>query len=281
MVGDQDKINFERIKEAIEYIIVHSKTQPNLDEVAQHINLSPYHFQRIFTQWAGVSPKRFLQYISIEHAKSILRKPQTTLFDVADEVGLSGTGRLHDLFVSIEGMTPGEYKNGGECLFINYTFFDSLFGHVLVASTHKGICYLGFADDEETVLSELRSLFPHATYSKATDHFQQHAMLYLADKLSDSRNIKLHVKATDFQLKVWQALLKIPMGKLSSYGGIAQAIDNPRSGQAVGTAVGHNPVSILIPCHRVIRASGILGEYHWGAARKAAIIGWENALIYE
>lgn len=251
--------------------------QPDLDEIAAHVNLSPYHFQRLFTDWAGVSPKKFLQYVTVEYAKQVLKEKQTTLLDTAHESGLSGTGRLHDMFVKIEGMTPGEYKNGGENLCINYSYQLSDFGDILVASTCKGICYIGFADDKQKALSELQDRFPGASFHQSTDLFQQNALRIFNQDWNKKDQIKLHLKGTDFQLKVWEALLKIPAGKLCTYGNIAEKIGKPDASRAVGTAIGKNPVAFLIPCHRIIQNSGIIGGYMWGTTRKAAIIGWEAA----
>src|SRR5499427_5105525 len=172
-MSESEKINFQRIEEAIDFISKNFKSQPGLDEVAKKIHLSPYHFQRLFTDWAGVSPKKFLQFISIEHAKNILKQKQSSLFDAAFETGLSGTSRLHDLFINIEGMTPGEYKNGGENLSINYSFAESPFGNILVASTSKGICHMAFADDEEEALDDLKKNFPSAHYKQMVDLVQQ------------------------------------------------------------------------------------------------------------
>jgi AraC family transcriptional regulator of adaptative response/methylated-DNA-[protein]-cysteine methyltransferase len=273
----QEIINYNRIAEAIDYIKHNFKTQPNLDEVAEKIHVSPFHFQRMFTDWAGVSPKKFLEYISIEHAKNILKNQQATLFDAAFETGLSGTGRLHDLFIKIEGMTPGEYKNGGENLSINYSYAESPFGNLLVASTAKGICYMAFADDEKQALSDLQKNFPNAQLRQMVDMIQQNALYIFTHDWSKQNKIKLHLKATDFQLKVWETLLKIPMGKLSTYGDIAKQINISGASRAVGTAIGNNPVAFLIPCHRVIQSTGVIGGYHWGSIRKAAMIGWEAA----
>lgn len=280
-MNTQQIIDFERIKDAIEYINTNYKSQPNLDEVAEHIHLSPYHFQRMFSDWAGVSPKQFLQYISITHAKNLLKESRTSLLDTAYEVGLSGTSRLHDLFVNIEGMTPGEYKNGGENLSINYSFAESPFGEILVASTLKGICYMAFVDNEEGAFDSLRSKYPNAKYRNYTDQIQQNAIFIFTQDWSKLDKIKLHVKGTNFQLKVWETLLNIPMGELTTYGDIAKKMNNPKASRAVGSAVGDNPVAFLIPCHRVIQSTGILGEYHWGSLRKAAMIGWEGAKSHD
>ena len=272
---EQEIINYNRIAEAIDYISTNFKTQPNLHEVAEKIHLSPYHFQRLFTDWAGVSPKKFLQYITVKHAKNIMKDKQASLFDVAYETGLSGTSRLHDLFITIEGMTPGEFKNGGENLLIHYSFAETPFGNILVASTSKGICYMAFADKQEQALEELRKHFSNAVFIQVVDMIQQNALYIFTHDWAKLNQIKLHLKGTDFQLKVWETLLKIPMGQLSTYGNIAAHIQNPKASRAVGSAIGDNPVAFLIPCHRVIQSTGTFGQYHWGSTRKKAMIGWE------
>lgn len=272
----QNELDYNRIADAIEFLRSNYKNQPSLDDVAAHVSLSPFHFQRMFKDWAGVSPKQFLQYLSVEHAKSILANKQTSLFDAAFETGLSGTGRLHDLFIKIEGMTPGEYKNGGEQLRINYSFAQTPFGTLLVASTHKGICYMAFADESEPgAFDKLQSRFPRASYQQITDQVQQNALFIFTQDWSRLHDIKLHLKGTTFQLKVWEALLSVPLGGLTTYGRLAQNLDSPNASRAVGTAVGDNPVAFLIPCHRVIRSTGEIGQYHWGSTRKNAMIGWE------
>lgn len=276
-MSEQENINYNRIAAAIDYIKTNFKEQPNLDTVAEKVHLSPFHFQRLFTEWAGTSPKKFLQYISVEHAKTLLTKNQSTLFDAAYETGLSGTSRLHDLFINIEGMTPAEYKNGGKNLFINYSFAESPFGNVIVASTAKGVCYMAFNDDESSALQDLKTKFPNASFTRKLDLRQQNALFIFQHDWSKLPAIKLHLKGTDFQLKVWETLLKIPMGQLSTYGSIAQKIEKPGASRAVGTAIGNNPVAFLIPCHRVIQATGTFGGYMWGNTRKTAIIGWEGA----
>lgn len=276
-MNTQETINYNRIATAIEYIKSNFKAQPELEEIAKKVHVSPAHFQRIFTEWAGTSPKKFLQYISIEHAKKILAETRTTLFDAAFETGLSGTGRLHDLFISIEGMTPAEYKNGGKGLMINYSFAESPFGNLIVASTTKGLCYMAFENNGETGLFHLKNRFPNARFLQKPDLIQQNALLIFQRDRSKLHQVKLHLRGTDFQLKVWEALLKIPMGKLSTYGSVAEQIGRPTASRAVGTAIGNNPVAFLIPCHRVIQSTGIFGGYMWGANRKTAIIGWEAA----
>jgi AraC family transcriptional regulator, regulatory protein of adaptative response / methylated-DNA-[protein]-cysteine methyltransferase len=276
-MNEQQISNFERVASAIQYIQLNFKAQPSLEKIAESIHLSPFHFQKLFTDWAGISPKKFLQYITIEHAKKILKENKKTLFETAFESGLSGTGRLHDLFVSIEGMTPGEYKNGGEQLFINYSFAESPFGNMLVAATPKGICHIAFSDNEKEAYSELQSRFPKASFRQMVDLVQQNALYIFTHDWNKINQIKLHLKATPFQLKVWETLLKIPTGQLTAYGDIAQQINNPNASRAVGTAIGDNPVAFLIPCHRVIQSTGVFGQYHWGSVRKTAMIGWEAA----
>jgi AraC family transcriptional regulator, regulatory protein of adaptative response / methylated-DNA-[protein]-cysteine methyltransferase len=276
-MNTQNQIHYERIAEAIDYIKQNFKQQPNLDEVASQIHLSPAHFQRLFTEWAGTSPKKFLQYISVEHAKKMLQQEQATLFDTAFETGFSSTSRLHDLFVNIEGMTPAEYKNGGRDLAINYSFANSPFGSLIIASTTKGVCYMAFEENEKIAIQNLFAKFPNALFQLQTDTFQQNALFIFQNDWTKLPEIKLNLKGTDFQLKVWESLLKIPMGKLSTYGNIAEEISNSKASRAVGTAIGSNPVAFLIPCHRVIQSSGNFGGYMWGPTRKAAIIGWESA----
>ncbi|MEO6732374.1 MAG: methylated-DNA--[protein]-cysteine S-methyltransferase [Ferruginibacter sp.] len=273
----QENINYTRIAEAIDYLKTNFKDQPDLDVVASEIHLSPFHFQRLFTEWAGVSPKKFMQFLTVKHAKQMLKERQATLLDAAFESGLSGTGRLHDLFIKIEGMTPGEYKNGGENLSINYSFAESPFGNILVASTAKGICYMAFSDNEAAALDEFKKHFPNAKYRQVVDLLQQNALYIFTHEWQGAGEIKLHLKGTQFQLKVWETLLKIPMGGLSTYGSIAAIIENPKASRAVGSAIGDNPVAFLIPCHRVIQSTGVIGQYHWGSTRKTAIIGWEAA----
>lgn len=269
--------DYERIQKAIEFIHANFKEQPDLDAVAKEVFLSPFHFQRLFKEWAGVSPKKFLQYISLQHAKKLLE--HHTVLDAAYETGLSGSGRLHDLFINIEGMTPGEYKNGGEQLLINYSFAETPFGNIIVASTSKGICHLAFADDEKKALKELQLQFPNASFKQVVDTIQQNALFIFTQDWKDLSKIKLHLKGTAFQIKVWEALLKIPMGDVSTYSSIANQIHNPNASRAVGTAIGDNPVAFLIPCHRVIRSTGEFGQYHWGSTRKTAMLGWEAAKV--
>ncbi|MBA9079791.1 methylated-DNA--[protein]-cysteine S-methyltransferase [Rufibacter quisquiliarum] len=274
---EQAQRNYHRIAEAIGHIRQNFRQQPSLEELAEKVHMSPFHFQRMFTEWAGVSPKKFLQYVSLAHAKQVLKAKEATLFDAVTETGLSGTSRLHDLFVKIEGMTPGEFKNGGEHLRINYSFAQSPFGQILVASTPKGVCYMAFAEEEPVAFAALQQQFPRAQFSAAADVLQQNALQIFTHDWRQLPQVKLHLKGTEFQLKVWEALLKIPMGNLCTYGSIAQQINHAKASRAVGTAIGSNPVAFLIPCHRVIQSSGVFGGYMWGPDRKTAIIGWEAA----
>lgn len=275
----QESINYDRIAQAIQYITDNFKSQPDLDQVAERVHMSPFHFQRMFRDWAGVTPKKFLQYISVNYAKSIIKDPHASLVDTALETGLSGTSRLHDLFIHIEGMTPGEYKNGGANLTIHYSYADTTFGRMLVASTEKGICNMTFADDETAALTELQKQFPNATYHQKSDQHQHHALYIFTQDWNRLQEIQLHLKGTPFQLKVWETLLRIPLGEVSSYGRIAAAMSMPGASRAVGSAIGDNPVAFVIPCHRVIQSTGNIGQYHWGSTRKTAMIGWEAAAV--
>src|SRR5438270_5427390 len=220
-MNDQKQYNFDRIAEAIHYLTENFKEQPSLNDVAQELHLSPFHFQRLFTEWAGVSPKKFLQYLTIDYAKALLKSDKVSLFDASIETGLSGSGRLHDLFINIEGMTPGEYKNGGENLRINYSFAETPFGDVLIASTEKGICHMSFAYDRTMAFLELQKLLPNAVFIQKVDLLQQNALYIFRHDLVKPETIKLHLKGTPFQLKVWEALLKIPSGSLRTYKMIA------------------------------------------------------------
>lgn len=274
----QREIDSERIASAIEFLIGNYTRRPTLGDVADHVHLSPFHFQRMFHEWVGVTPKQFARYLSVEHAKKMLAETHATLFDAANEVGLSTTSRLHDLFIDIEGMTPGEYKNGGASLTINYSFADTPFGEVIIGSTEKGICHMTFADEgEQGAFERMKRSFPNAAYRRLTDRNQQCALSIFTQDWTRPDRIKLHLKGTDFQLKVWNTLLQIPSGGLTTYSDLALKAGHERAQRAVGTALGNNPVVVLIPCHRVIQSSGIIGNYRYGPTRKNAIIGWEAA----
>ncbi|KGE13841.1 methylated-DNA--[protein]-cysteine S-methyltransferase [Sphingobacterium deserti] len=279
MEKQQDILNFNRIAEAIAFVQANYKSQPSLSAIANHVHVSPEHFQRIFQEWAGVSPKKFLQYTSIQHAKRLLIQEQSNLFETAYHTGLSSTSRLHDLFVKIEGMTPAEYQLGGKQLLIHYASYPSLFGNVLIASTPKGVCYVAFESSDEDVRQSLFNLYPLATFVAEASVIHGGVLAFFNRDWSDLKEVKLHLRGTPFQLNVWEALLKIPAGQLLSYQQIAKNIGRGTASRAVGTAIGSNPVAYLIPCHRVIQTSGLLGGYRWGLVRKRALIAWESARI--
>lgn len=276
---NQTQIDYQRVEKAIAFIKANFKDQPSLNDIAAAAHTSPFHFQRLFKDWAGVSPKKFTQYLSLKYAKRLLSECDLSLLDVAHETGLSGSGRLHDLFVNIECMSPGEFKSGGSNLKINYSFATSPFGNILVASTQTGVCHIAFEHDESQGLARLMARFPRATFHASSDRHQQAALHIFQQDWQQLDDIKLHLAGTPFQLKVWESLLRIPFGGLVTYGNIAQRIGHPSASRAVGTAIGSNPIAYLIPCHRVIASSGALGGYMWGETRKSAIIGWEAAQV--
>lgn len=279
-MSNLDQLNYQRIEKAIQFISYNFKTQPNLAQTAQHIGVSPHYFQRLFKEWAGVSPKKFIQYLSLNYAKDLLLKQQSVL-DTALQTGLSSAGRLHDLFVTIEAMTPGEFKNGGDNLCIRYSFNSSPFGSILVASTTKGVCYLAFSENQAQSIAHLKERYPKAKIEEGIDEFQQHALSIFRLDWSNPKKIQLHLFATPFQIKVWECLLNTPYGRLTTYGELAKKTGNPKAYRAVGTAVGRNPVAFIIPCHRVIQSSGEIGGFMWGPERKSAMIGWEAAHLDE
>ena len=275
---NQSQIDYKRVERAIDYIARNYKDKPSLEDIAAEIHVSPFHFQRLFSKWAGVSPKKFIQFLSLDYAKNSLRVPGTSVLDAAYDAGFSGAGRLHDLFMSIEGMTPGAFKQQGAGLRINYNFADSPFGTVIIASTSNGICHMAFEDDQDAGFERLNRIFPQAQFYPIADKIQQDALgLFGTDRSQLDGKIKLHLAGTPFQIKVWEALLKIPMGALASYGDVATMIGQPGASRAVGNAIGHNPVAFLIPCHREIRQNGAIGGYMWGTKRKQAMIAWEGA----
>lgn len=271
--------DYGRIEAAIHYLDQNFQAQPSLAEVAAHVGLSEYHFQRLFSRWAGTSPKRFLQFLTIQHAKQLLADSQSIL-DATFEAGLSSPSRLHDLFVTHEAITPGEFKQKGAGLTIQYGFHDSPFGECLIALTERGICGLQFVanGDRAAALAELKASWPQAQFvadEGATRPFIN-PIFNLTD-VAERPSLPLYLKGTNFQIQVWQALLKIPAGTAVAYGTVAQMIGNPKASRAVGSATGSNPIGFLIPCHRVIRQAGGLGDYRWGSRRKKAILGWESA----
>jgi AraC family transcriptional regulator, regulatory protein of adaptative response / methylated-DNA-[protein]-cysteine methyltransferase len=270
--------DYERVRRAIAYLDAHYREQPSLDAIAAEVGLSPYHFQRLFQRWAGVSPKRFVQALTAAHAKRLLRRSETVLGS-AFEVGLSGAGRLHDLLVTLESVTPGEVRGGGAGLVIRYGVHASPFGPYLLATTERGVCALSFLD-EGGAAGALRALatdWPGAVLAEdpaATAPFA--ARLFRRDAPAGAP-LRLHVRGTAFQVRVWEALLRIPSGHLVSYEDVASAASAPGATRAVGTAIGRNPVAVLIPCHRVIRKTGAFGGYRWDLVRKRALHAWEAA----
>jgi AraC family transcriptional regulator of adaptative response/methylated-DNA-[protein]-cysteine methyltransferase len=270
---------YRTIAKAINYITEHQREQPDLEKIARAAGVSPFHLQRLFAAWAGVSPKKFLQYISLERAKEVLESSAGSVTKASYRTGLSGTGRLHDLFVTIEGMTPGEYKNGGAGLIIFYSFHEGIFGSYLVAATQKGICRIIFYDGKKAeACQDLQASWPRARLVKKVVPLHESVVNFFnRPKRVSSARVQLHLKGTPFQLKIWEALLRIPEGKLVSYSAIARVVGKPSAQRAVGTAVGDNPVAYLIPCHRVIKNNGEIGKYHWGAPRKASMIAFEAA----
>ncbi|MGE5250619.1 MAG: methylated-DNA--[protein]-cysteine S-methyltransferase [Bacteroidota bacterium] len=267
--------DYRRIEQAILYLQDNYKDQPSLAEVASSVGLSEYHFQRLFTRWAGVSPKRFLQFVTRENARQLLDDSEN-LLDTALEVGLSSLGRLHDLFVTTEAVSPGEYKSRGAGLTIRYGLHPTPFGQCLLGVTERGICHLGFVQGSEgNAIDALVSDWPQA---KMIEDFGQTAPLIqpIFDLARRSQEpVSLHLRGTNFQLKVWEALLRIPPGGVSTYEGVAVGIGRRSASRAVGSAVARNPVAVLIPCHRVIRKIGDFGNYRYGPARKKALLAWE------
>jgi len=269
--------DYQRIEQAIRFLGDNLHRQPELKEVAENVGLSEFHFQRLFTRWAGISPKRFLQYLTKENAKQLLK--QSSVLNTTYSVGLSSPGRLHDLFVGTEAVTPGEYKSLGSGLIIRYGFHATPFGEALIGVTARGICHLSFVQEGRgAALILLKSDWKNATLLEEPSATE--ALLEPVFSLGQRSNpISLFVSGTNFQLKVWEALLSIPQGALTTYEQIAAQIGHPQAIRAVGTAVGHNPIAYLIPCHRVIRKMGEFGNYRYGSARKKAILGWEAAKI--
>lgn len=275
---EQSADDYRRIEQTILYLENHYKDQPALEEVAAYIGLSEYHFQRLFTRWAGVSPKRFLQFLTKEGAKELLDRSEN-LLETTHRVGLSSLGRLHDLFITAEAVTPGEYKSRGAGVTIRYGIHPTPFGKALIATTERGICHLSFVQTSEgDAIDQLVLDWKQA--SMIEDH---KSTVPLIEPIFDLRYnhrgkpLNVHLRGTNFQLKVWEALLQIPAGEVTTYAGIASRIGNPSATRAVGTAVGHNPIAVLIPCHRVIRKIGEFGNYRYGALRKKALLAREFA----
>ena len=271
--------DYTRIERAIVFLDENFRDQPRLEEIAATVHLSPFHFQRLFTRWAGISPKRFLQTLTLNHAKATLAESRSVL-DAAFDAGLSGPSRLHDLFVTHESVTPGEFKRQGQGLHIDYGFHATPFGECLLAVTGRGICALGFVEreGETAVLERLAAGWPRAELREAPRCTGKIARLLFGTESSSApakEPVRIFLHGTAFQIKVWEALLRIPTGALASYDEIARRLGKPGAARAVGRAVAENPIAYLIPCHRVIRKSGAIGEYRWGAPRKRAMLAWE------
>ncbi len=278
MESTQQQLDYQRIQQAIEYLVENFKAQPELKEVAAQVHLSPHHFQRLFTEWAGVSPKKFLQFLTVDYLKNRIQSSQN-IAQMADMVGLSSPSRVYDLFVNIEGVTPATFKNKGAGLTIHYGYHDTPFGECFIAATGKGLCGITFLQGEnkaeEFILFtrkwDFATLIENATFT------QPYIDQIFNPKRKSTEKLTVLVQGTPFQIKVWEALLNIPQGAVTTYQHIAESIDKPKAVRAVGTAIGKNPIGFLIPCHRVIRKEGKLGHYRWGSGRKKAIIGWEMA----
>lgn len=273
--------HFQIIERAIQYIEANAQRQPELDEIASAIGLSEYHFQRLFTRWVGISPKRFMQFLTKEHAKELLARSEN-LLETTHQVGLSSLGRLHDLFITTEAVTPGEFKSQGAGLTIRYGLHRTPVGKCLIATTERGICRLGFVQASEgSVIDELAADWKQARMVE--DYKSTAPLVELIFPTSEKRldettqPLKVHLRGTNFQIKVWEALLQIPIGAAATYEQIAARIGKPRAVRAVGTAVGHNPIAVVVPCHRVIRKTGEFGNYRYGAARKLALLARELA----
>ncbi|HRG78406.1 MAG TPA: methylated-DNA--[protein]-cysteine S-methyltransferase [Cyclobacteriaceae bacterium] len=294
IVTTEQPINYQRIEQAILYLEKNFKQQPELGEVAEAVNISPFHFQRIFTEWAGISPKRFLQFLTVGFLKAKLQQSKN-LVEAAEAAGLSSQSRVYDLFTTLEAVTPEEYKQRGTGIHINYGFHETPFGMALIAVTDRGVCWLSFIATDEDPRIELEKMKEH-WYNSVFHQDQQLTESFIAKifssplPLSPGRGVSasggrgegrihLFVKGTNFQIKVWEALLKLPLGSVTTYKDIAGNIQNPQAMQAVGSAVGSNHIAYLIPCHRVIRKDGVLGEYRWSSTRKKSIIGWEMAKV--
>jgi AraC family transcriptional regulator, regulatory protein of adaptative response / methylated-DNA-[protein]-cysteine methyltransferase len=273
---NQAQIDYQKVAEAISFLSDNFKTQPSLEAVAQHVHTSPLHFQRIFTEWAGVSPKKFSQYLTIDFLRDKIHETNN-LQNAADIAGLSAQSRVYDLFTTIEAVTPQEFKSNGKGLDMHYGFHETPFGECLIATTERGISHLAFID-ETTKQNEFDRFVDTWHFAKRV-HQPQITEGVVSQIFNREKANKIHllVQGTNFQLKVWEALLRIPQGAVSTYQHIANAVENPKAVRAVGTAIGNNPIAYLIPCHRVIKAQGEIGQYHWGYTRKKALIGWEMA----
>ncbi len=269
--------DYERVRAALEFMSRNARRQPEIEEIAAHVGLSASHFHHLFKRWAGLTPKAFLQAVTLDHARALLRDSASVL-DAAYEVGLSGPGRLHDLFVAHEAMTPGDFKRGGEGLTLRYGFHPSPFGEAIAVAAPRGLAGLGWVDagDRAAALADMVRRWPNAHFVEdqdATEAFVRRA--FDPAEWRQDRPLRVVLIGTDFELSVWETLLSIPLGRATTYSDIARKLGKPQAARAVGAAVGKNPISFVVPCHRVLGRSGALTGYHWGVARKQAIIGWE------
>jgi AraC family transcriptional regulator of adaptative response/methylated-DNA-[protein]-cysteine methyltransferase len=271
--------DYDLVKHTLAFISENWREQPSLETLADQAGLSPTHLQRLFTRWAGLSPKAFLQAVTLDHARGLLRD-SASILDASYELGLSGPGRLHDLFVTHEGMSPGIYKAHGRGLNIQYGFHDCPFGRALILITSEGLAGLAFADHgkEKSALADMTSRWPEATYVENQQATAAYAKrIFESERWKPDQPLKIVFIGSDFEIRVWETILRIPFGKASTYSDIASHIGKPKAARAVGSAVGKNPISFVVPCHRVLEKSGGLGGYHWGLTRKRAILGWEAA----
>lgn len=272
------KSDYQRIAQAIEFINANAKQQPSLENIAAHLHLSPFHFQRLFSQWAGVAPKKYLQILTVDRAKQLLAQSKP-LAEVSDSVGLSGSSRLHDHFVQLEAASPGEFKAGGAGMEIRYSVIGGPFGDAFIAVTPRGICKLSFLSNNniEQQIVDLNAQWPAAKLVNQASETTRMVEALFAGKQTINGPLSLYVKGTNFQINVWRALLQIEPGCINSYAQVAEAVGKPRAYRAVGTAIGSNQVAFFIPCHRVLQQSGQIGGYLWGETRKHAIHAWESA----
>lgn len=269
---------YQQIARAIDYLYVNFRNQPSLEEVAAQVNMSAFHFQRMFTEWAGISPKRFLQFLTTDYLKHRITGFDN-LLDAADAAGLSSQSRVYDLFVNLEAVTPQEYKEKGSGILIEYGFHNTPFGECIIGVTGRGICHLSFLQEDKrsSAVEELENVWGNASVRENSRSTELMANAIFHRKPGTQEKLSVLVKGTNFQVKVWNALLEVPYGTVSTYQSIARHIEEPNALQAVGSAVGANPIAYLIPCHRIIRKNLIIGEYHWGTERKKAMLGWEMA----
>ena len=269
--------DYDLVKHTLAFISENWRDQPSLETLADQAGLSPTHLQRLFTRWAGLSPKAFLQAVTLDHARGLLRD-SASILDASYELGLSGPGRLHDLFVTHEGMSPGIYKAHGRGLNIQYGFHDCPFGRALILITSEGLAGLAFADHgkEKSALADMIARWPEATYVESQQATAAYAKrIFESERWKPDQPLKIVFIGSGFEIRGWETILRIPFGKASTYSDIACHIGKPKAARAVGSAVGKNPISFVVPCHRVLEKSGGLGGYHWGLTRKRAILGWE------